>query len=294
MKHCTRCPRHCQVDRENGAIGFCGAGRLPRVARAAPHLWEEPCLVGQGGSGTVFFSGCPLRCVFCQNQSISREGVGYAVTVEKLSDIFLSLGEQGVANLNLVTPTPWVEEIKAALTLAWDKGFWLPTVYNTSGYEEPAVIDGLAGYISVYLPDFKYMDAALGARLSGVSDYPEVAKRSLDRMVHQRGTPHINAEGLMTRGVIVRHLVLPGHVDDSKRVIAYLHETYGDEIYLSLMSQYTPMPGMTGELARTLSAEEYEEVVDFARTIGVTQAFLQEGGAASESFIPAFNGEGVI
>jgi putative pyruvate formate lyase activating enzyme len=211
-----------------------------------------------------------------------------------LSEIFLSLAEQGVSNLNLVTPTPWVEEIKAALTLAWDKGFWLPTVYNTSGYEEAATIDGLAGYISVYLPDFKYMDPALGSRLSGISDYPEVAKRALSRMVHQRGTPHITAEGLMTRGVIVRHLVLPGHIDDSKRVIGYLHETYGDEIYLSIMSQYTPMPGMEGELSRALTQEEYEEVVAFARGIGVTQAFLQEGSAVGESFIPAFNGEGIL
>jgi len=294
LSSCTLCPRFCRVDRLGGQRGFCRAGELALVTRAAPHQWEEPCLCGESGSGTVFFGGCNLGCVFCQNRAISRGAVGTPVTVEGLAAIFLSLAEQGVSNLNLVTPTPWVPQIKAALNAAWDKGFWLPVVYNGGGYENPSVIASLRGYVSVYLPDFKYFDPALGQALSGVPDYPARAMEALREMVYQRGEPRFDGDGLMTRGVIVRHLVLPGHVDDSKKILSYLHHEYGDSIYISIMSQYTPMAGMTGELSRPLSEEEYAEVVDHALSLGIRNAFIQEGSAVGESFIPTFDGEGVL
>ncbi len=291
---CTLCPRLCHVNRSLGQRGFCQMGDTVQVARAAPHLWEEPCLCGPNGSGTVFFSGCPLRCVFCQNHTISHDGQGYPVTVERLADIFLSLEKQGVANLNLVTPTPWIPQIQEALTLAWKKGFWLPVVFNSSGYERVSTLTSLRGYISIYLPDFKYWSPEQGRLYSGVPDYPERAKRALYEMVNQRGEARFTKEGLMTRGVIVRHLVLPGQTDDSKHILSYLHQTYGHSIFISIMNQYTPMPGMTGPLARPLSEEEYREVVDYARSIGIRNAFIQEGGAVGESFIPDFHGEGII
>ncbi len=293
LSSCTLCPRLCRADRNRGQYGFCRVGGTALVTRAAPHLWEEPCLCGVGGSGTVFFGGCNLGCVFCQNRAISRRAVGTPVTPERLAAIFLSLAEKGVSNLNLVTPTPWVPQIKAALELAWKKGFWLPVVYNCGGYERASVIASLRGYVGVYLPDFKYFDPALGQALSGVPDYPARAMEALDEMVTQRGDPRFDDDGIMTRGVIVRHLVLPGHTDDSKKILSYLHRTYGDSIYISIMSQYTPMAGMTGELARPLAEEEYAEVVDHAVSLGIRNAFLQEGGAVGESFIPAFDGEGV-
>ncbi len=294
LSSCTLCPRLCRADRRAGKVGFCRLGAEVLVTRAAPHWWEEPCLCGPGGSGTVFFGGCNLGCVFCQNRSISRGPAGIPVTIERLAGIFLSLAGKGVSNLNLVTPTPWVPQIKEALDLAWEKGFWLPVVYNCGGYERAEVIASLRGYVSVYLPDFKYADPLLGRAFSGVPDYPDRAKEALYEMVRQRGEPRFDRDGLMTRGVIVRHLVLPGHTDDSCRVLDYLHGEYGDSIFVSIMSQYTPMSGMTGELARRLTAAEYESVADYARSIGIRLAFLQEMSAAGEDCIPAFDGEGVL
>ena len=231
--------------------------------------------------------------MFCQNRELSRGHAGIPVDAEGLAGIFLRLQQNGVHNINLVTPTPWADMILPALELAWEGGLWLPVVYNCGGYELPSVIDSLRGYVGVYLPDFKYMDGALAERLSGVRDYPDAVKASLDRMVAQRGDAVFDEEGIMTRGVIVRHLVLPGHTDDSVRIIDYLHREYGDSIYISIMNQYTPMPGMTGELARSLTEEEYSEIVGYARGIGITNGFIQEGGTAKESFIPVWDGEGV-
>ena len=295
MNRCTLCPRRCLADRARGERGFCGAGGTVRVARAAPHFWEEPCLVGPGGSGTVFFSGCNLRCVFCQNRDIrGDDAFGIAISVERLAEIFGELAARGVSNINLVTPTPWLTQIRAALRLAWENGLYLPVVYNSSGYESVSSLVTLRGDIRIYLPDFKYWNPSLAASLSGAADYPEAARAALAEMVKQCGPPRFDSDGLMTRGVIVRHLVLPGQTEDSMQILDYLHRTYGDDIVISIMSQYTPMPGMTGALARPLTEEEYRRVVDFARTIGITRAYLQEGGAAAESFIPLFDGEGVL
>ena len=293
LSSCTLCPRACGVNRREGQLGFCRVGAKALVTRAAPHLWEEPCLCLDAGSGTVFFGGCNLGCLFCQNRSISRGEQGVPLSARELSDVFLRLQEKEVCNLNLVTPTPWVPVIREALELAWEGGLFLPVVYNCGGYESVKTLASLRGYVSVYLPDFKYFDPRLGQALSGVPDYPDRAKEALREMVVQRGEPCFDRRGIMTRGVIVRHLVLPGHAEDSKKVLSYLYREYQDSIYISIMSQYTPMPGMTGELARPLLAEEYADVVAFASELGIRNAYLQEGDAVGESFIPVFDGEGV-
>ena len=224
---CALCPRRCRARRDDGEIGFCRVGSVPLVARAARHFGEEPCLAGPGGSGAVFFAGCNLGCVFCQNRLISRGGAGKPVAVEALADLFLSLQEEGAENLDLVTPTPWVPQIREALTLAWDRGFWLPVIYNCGGYESVEALRTLSGCVAVYLPDFKYADPELGRALSFVPDYPARALEALDEMVRQRGGPRFDRDGRLTRGVLVRHLVLPGHTDDSRRVISLLHDRYG-------------------------------------------------------------------
>ncbi len=285
---CNLCPRLCGVDRNNAEKGYCRVGGTVVVSRAAPHLWEEPCICTGNGSGTVFFSGCNLRCSFCQNSKISGGRLGREYSENELADIYLSLQETGVCNINFVTPTPWVPNIKRSLDIAWKKGLYLPTVYNCGGYESIEVLRSLKGYIGVYLPDFKYMDAELGKRFSSVGDYPEVAKKALYEMVDQRGEPVYNGDGTMTKGVIVRHLVLPSHTDDSMKVLEYLHREYGSSIVISIMSQYTPQAGCEGELARRLTAEEYDTVVEYAKAIGIVNAYIQDGESASESFIPEF------
>ncbi len=292
-KGCNLCPRECGAERVKGQIGFCGCKDTLRVARAAPHFWEEPCISGTRGSGTVFFSGCNLRCVFCQNIDLSRKYIGEEISTERLSEIFIELQGQGVHNINLVTPTPWIAEIKNALDMSWERGLYIPTVFNCGGYESAEAIRSLRGYIGVYLPDFKYIDSKLSGELSLASDYPEQAKKALYEMALQRGDVHFNGEGIMTQGVIVRHLVLPGYIENSLETLEYLYTEYGDSIYISIMNQYTPMAGMKGSLARTVTEAEYREVLDFAEKLGIKSGFIQEGGAAKESFIPEWNGVGV-
>lgn len=295
---CYLCPRNCGADRsEKGKnTGTCHVTHTLRVARAALHMWEEPCISGEEGSGTVFFSGCSLGCVFCQNRDISDGRAGKDITEERLAEIFLELEEQKANNINLVTPGHYVPQIAEALRRAKGMGLRIPIVYNSSGYEKAETLRLLDGLIDIYLPDFKYMNEKLAKEYSNASDYAEIAKKALAEMVHQVGEPVFDARGIMKKGIIVRHLVLPGETEDSKRVIRYLYETYGDQIYLSIMNQYTPMPGI-GEkypkLGRTLTASEYEEVVDYAIELGVENGFIQEGETSKESFIPPFDLEGV-
>ena len=232
-------------------------------------------------------------CGFCQNRELSVCHAGTDIDTERLAEIFLELQNAGVHNINLVTPTPWVPWIKAALEIAWSKGLWIPTVFNTGGYDTPETIQALRGYIGVYLPDFKYRDPLLSGRLSGAYDYPVFAEKALFEMVNQRGEAVFDEEGMMIRGVIVRHLVLPGHIDNSLKTLDYLQKEYGNSIYVSIMNQYTPMPGAEGELSRTLTEAEYAEVVSYARSIGIVNGFIQEGETAKESFIPEWNGLGV-
>ncbi|MDY2813759.1 MAG: radical SAM protein [Dorea sp.] len=296
LKECRLCPRECGVDRSEGKKGYCGASNELKVARAALHMWEEPCISGETGSGAVFFSGCPMRCRFCQNYSIAAARKGKVISIERLAQIFLELQEKGAANINLVTPTHYTLHIIKALDLAKENGLRIPVVYNTSGYEKTETLKLLRGYIDIYLPDFKYMDGLLAAAYSNAPDYPEYAKRALEEMVGQTGPLKLDEEtGMARSGVIVRHLVLPGHVRNSKAVIQYLYETYGDQIYISIMNQYTPMPQVAKDklLGRKVTRREYEKVIDYALELGVENGFFQEGDVAEESFIPEFDSEGV-
>ncbi len=299
MKKCSLCPRGCDVDRTS-SVGYCGQSAGIRVARAAPHMWEEPCISGKNGSGTVFFCGCTLGCVYCQNAAISRvqdANNGTTVTPEKLADIFIDLQNRGVHNINLVTPTMFADGIAEAVKSARTRGLTLPIVYNTSGYESAAVLDRIGEMIDIYLPDFKYLSAELSTKYSHASDYPRYAAESLDAMVRRIGEARFDEDGMMTRGVIVRHLLLPGQLAESCRVLDFLFAGYGNSIFYSLMNQYTPMPTLDTErypeLSRKVTTYEYQKLVDYARTIGIENGFIQEGGTAKENFIPAFNGEGV-
>ena len=295
---CSLCPRNCSVDREKGEKGYCISGANPVVARAALHMWEEPCISGKKGSGAVFFSGCSLRCVYCQNFEIAAARRGKEITIEHLSDIFLNLQKQGAANINLVTPDHYVIPVIKAVLLAREKGLNLPVVYNCSGYEKRAVIEELKGIVDIFLADFKYMEEEPAQKYSFAEDYPQVAKQALKAMVETAGKPVFDREGMMQSGVIVRHLLLPGHKRNAKAVIKYVYETYGDDVYLSLMNQYTPFDRLKEnteyeQLCRRVTKREYESVVEYALLLGVKNAFIQEGETAKESFIPSFDGEGV-
>ncbi len=304
---CTLCPKNCRADRTIGERGFCGQTDELVLARAALHMWEEPCISGERGSGTVFFCGCSLRCIFCQNYDIARSNVGKRVSVHRLSEIFLELQQKGAHNINLVTPTHYADKIMAALTEARAAGLRLPVVYNTSGYETPEMVEKLRDYVDIWLTDFKYASDELAAAFSHAPDYFERADKALEKMVTQveeelseagiGGTADFDEDGMMLKGIIVRHLVLPGHTDDSKKVIKHLYEKYGDKVYISIMNQYTPPePGSERyakcssypELLRPLSQAEYDEVTDYAADLGVENGFIQEDGTAEESFIPDF------
>ena len=295
LKDCTLCPRECHVDRTSGKRGYCKVTDELVVARAALHMWEEPCTSGEEGSGTVFFSGCPLGCVYCQNHNISKGLAGKIITIERLAEIFLELQCKGANNINLVTPSHYVPHIIEALNISRKIGLTLPIVYNCSGYEKAETLRLLEGYVDIYLPDIKYMSAEPAKKYSNCMNYFTVAAKALEEMVRQVKETVFDERGIMQKGVIVRHLALPGYLEDSKRIIKYLYENYGDRIYISIMNQYTPLikNGLYPELNRKITEEEYEELVDYAIEIGVENGFIQEGETASESFIPEFNGEGV-
>lgn len=294
MEKCNICPRKCNIDRTIYK-GYCGMDDTLVVARAALHMWEEECISGKEGSGAVFFAGCNLRCVFCQNRNISKNGAGKTITVDRLADIFCELQKKGANNINLVTPTHYTKQIMAALDIAKDKGLNIPVVYNCGGYESIDTIKELKGYVDIFLPDFKYVDKNISKRYSNCEDYFDVAKKGLAAMYEIVGNPQFDERGMMKKGVIVRHLMLPGHVKDSKSVLKYLHETYGNNIYISIMSQYTPLVDKDKykEIARKLYPAEYKRLVDYAIDIGIVNGFVQEGDVADESFIPEFDCEGV-
>ncbi len=294
-ENCLLCPRKCGINRSTGQTGVCGVSSEIKVARAALHYWEEPCISGKRGSGAVFFSGCSLHCVFCQNREISDGKAGKVISKERLSDIFMELADKGANNINLVTPGQYIPDIVRAVNDAKSRGMKLPIIYNTSGYENVTELKLLEGIVDVYLPDFKYMDSTLSARYSRAKDYPSVAKQALSEMVRQQPDVVIDdATGLIQKGVIVRQLLLPGHVNDAKAVLKYLYDTYHDHVYISMMSQFTPIALKDyPEINRTVTRREYERLVDYALEIGITNAFIQEGDVAKDSFIPAFDCEGV-
>lgn len=294
-ENCLLCPRKCGINRSTGQTGVCGVSSEIKVARAALHYWEEPCISGKRGSGAVFFSGCSLHCVFCQNREISDGKAGKVISKERLSDIFMELADKGANNINLVTPGQYIPDIVWAVNDAKSRGMKLPIIYNTSGYENVTELKLLEGIVDVYLPDFKYMDSTLSARYSRAKDYPSVAKQALSEMVRQQPDVVIDdATGLIQKGVIVRQLLLPGHVNDAKAVLKYLYDTYHDHVYISMMSQFTPIALKDyPEINRTVTRREYERLVDYALEIGITNAFIQAGDVAKDSFIPAFDCEGV-
>ena len=294
-ENCLLCPRKCGINRSTGQTGVCGVSSEIKVARAALHYWEEPCISGKRGSGAVFFSGCSLHCVFCQNRESSDGKAGKLISKERLSDIFMELADKGANNINLVTPGQYIPDIVWAVNDAKSRGMKLPIIYNTSGYENVTELKLLEGIVDVYLPDFKYMDSTLSARYSRAKDYPSVAKQGLSEMVRQQPDVVIDdATGLIQKGVIVRQLLLPGHVNDAKAVLKYLYDTYHDHVYISMMSQFTPIALKDyPEINRTVTRREYERLVDYALEIGITNAFIQEGDVAKDSFIPAFDCEGV-
>ncbi len=295
LDKCLLCPRKCGADRSKGQKGFCGvSGNEIYGARASLHFWEEPCISGKNGAGTVFFSGCNLKCVYCQNYSISNAEVGRPVTVEALSEIFIELMEKGAENIDLVTPTHYALHIARAIELAREKGMSLPIVYNCGGYESTETLKMLEGLIDIYLTDFKYIKAETAEKYSKAPDYPDAVKKALAEMVRQHPSPVFNDDGIMQKGVIVRHLLLPGHIREGRDIVKYVYDTYGNNVYLSLMNQYTPLENVTGysEINRRVTKREYNSLVNYAIETGVENAFIQEGETAKESFIPAFDYEG--
>ncbi len=297
LSDCTLCPRECHVNRNAGEIGYCGQNARLTAARAALHFWEEPCLSGTNGSGAVFFGGCNLRCVYCQNHEIAQSRAGREITLSRLSGVFLELQEKGAHNINLVTPTHFVPQIITALQTAKQQGLRLPVVYNTSAYEKVETLRMLEGLVDIYLPDLKYRDPVLSEAYSHAADYFDAAASAIAEMVRQVGAPvFTNGEdSLMQRGVIVRHLLLPGCAKDSRQILRYLHETFKNDIYICIMNQYTPLSQVSDIplLNRRVLDEEYSRIVDYAIRIGIENGFIQEGETASESFIPAFDYEGI-
>ena len=289
---CDLCPRGCNVDRSNGAIGYCGESARIRVARTSLHQWEEPCITGEYGSGTVFFSGCSLKCIFCQNHTIADSLVGQAFTKEQLADAFLRLQEKKASNINLVTAGHFVEELVPAITLAKERGLIIPIVYNSSAYETVESVRMLEGLIDVYLPDCKFYSTEISHNYAKADNYFEIASKAIGEMIRQVGSPVFDERnGNMTRGVIVRHLVLPGHTKDSMDILKYLHDTYKNQIYVSIMNQYTPVMQQEKypNLNRRVTKREYGKVVNYALSLGIENAFIQEGHTAQESFIPKFD-----
>lgn len=289
LSKCDICPRKCGVNREKGELGFCKMKDKIKIARYSLHYWEEPIISGETGSGTIFFSGCNLKCIFCQNYKISSENMGKEISVERLKEICLELQNMGANNINLVTGTHFLPLIKEALILAKKEGLTIPIVYNTSSYENVESLKEMEGLIDIYLPDLKYYDNKLAENFSLANNYFEIATNAIKEMVRQTGKPVIE-NNIMKKGVIVRHLLLPNNLEDSKKTIKYLHDTYDEDIYISIMNQYTPIKKFDKypELNRTLTDKEYDELVNYACDLNITQAFIQEGETCKESFIPDF------
>lgn len=290
LTSCNLCPRKCGVDRTSGKTGFCGAKDTIRVARIALHHWEEPCISGTKGSGTVFFSHCTMQCVFCQNYDISTCHKGREISVDELAEGFISLQNQGAHNINLVTPTHYVPQIINALDIARKNGLTIPIVYNTSGYEAVETLRSLEGYIDIYMPDMKYFDDKYARKYSKAPDYFKIASAAIEEMYRQTGEVRLDGEGIMQKGLLVRHLMLPGLMLDSKRIMDYLNTTYGDKIYISLMCQYTPLPHVKKypELDRKIDMKKYNVLVDYCSSQGMENVFIQDEESAQESFIPPF------
>lgn len=295
LASCNLCPRNCNVNRLDNKLGFCLSGKNVKISKVSLHNWEEPCISGTKGSGTVFFSNCNLRCVFCQNHNISQEGFGKEVSIERLSEIFLEQQERGAHNINLVTPTHYVYQIIEAIKIAKKNGLSIPILYNSNGYENAETIKMLKGYIDVYLPDLKYFSNKFAVKYSKAPNYFMVASKAISEMVSQVGAPVFDENNLIQKGVIIRHLMLPGLLFDSKKVIDYIYNTFGDSVYISIMNQYTPMYNAEKypEINKPLNPKHYDALIDYSLSIGVKNGFVQETGTNSKDFVPEFDLRGV-
>ena len=287
---CTLCPRECGVDRSANK-GACGCGSVPYIARAALHLWEEPFISGSRGSGAIFFCGCNMRCVFCQNFDISRAETGERVDAHRLAQIMLLLQEQGAHNINLVTPAPHTDILIPAITIARAQGLNIPTVYNTNAYEKAETLRRLDGLIDIYLPDLKYVSSIPAGRYSGTPDYFEYAATAVLEMQRQVGALELDGEGMARRGIVIRHLVLPCSLDETRGVLDFIRASLPIETYISLMCQYVPMHGAKPPIDRKLLPREYDRAVEYCASLGFENVLLQEQNSADTAFIPAFDGE---
>ena len=295
LDKCRLCPRNCSVNRNNNEVGFCMATNALKLAKAYLHKWEEPCISGNVGSGTIFFSYCNLKCIYCQNYDISTLNNGELVSINRLKEICLELQDKGALNINLVTPTHYVPLIVEALKLAKKEGLNIPIVYNTSSYENVDTIKMLNGIVDVYLPDLKYYDDSYAIKYSNTKNYFKYASMAIDEMYKQVGKCTFDKDGIIKKGVIVRHLMLPKHIEDSKKVIEYLYNKYKNNIYISIMNQYTPLRKLEYKsLNEKVTDLEYNNLIDYAYDLGIRNAFVQEGETQKESFIPLFDGEGII
>ena len=289
LKNCMLCPRKCGVNRYK-TKGSCGANNKIKLAYYSLHKWEEPVVSGVRGSGTIFFSNCNMKCIYCQNKKISLDGYGKYISNKKLGEIMLKLQNMGAHNINLVTPTHYVPQIVYTLHKIKNYSLNIPVIYNTSSYENVGTIMMLRGLVDIYLADLRYYDDELAFNYSGCRNYFENATMAIDEMFRQVGECSFDKDGMITKGLIVRILILPGHIEDSKKLIKYLYKTYGDEIFISIMNQYTPVNTcIYNNLNRKLTDNEYDEVIKYALELGVTNAFIQEGGTTNDSFIPDFN-----
>lgn len=295
LRNCKLCPRNCNVDRLSGQVGFCKAGEKIKIARVSLHEWEEPCISGTRGSGTIFFSNCNLNCVFCQNHKISQENLGKEVSIERLGHIFLEQQIRGAHNINLVTPTHYVPQIIEAIKLAKQLGLTIPVLYNSNGYENVETIKALKGYVDIYLPDLKYFNNKYAKKYSNVDNYFNCSLKAIEEMVKQAPNAVFNKDGLMLKGVIIRHLMLPGLLFDSKKVVDAIYKNFGNNLYLSLMNQYTPMfdAYKYPEISHPLNQKHYESFVEYCLKLGITKGFIQEVGTVKESFVPEFDLRGI-
>ncbi|MBA5851952.1 radical SAM protein [Clostridium sp. cel8] len=295
LKKCNLCSRNCYVDRLRGNLGFCKAGKNVKIAKVSLHKWEEPCISGTKGSGTIFFSNCNLKCVFCQNHIISSEHFGKEISINRLSEIFLEQQKRGAHNINLVSPTHYIPQIKQAISIAKSKGLNLPILFNTNSYANLESIKSLRGYIDVYLPDFKYFDDKYAIKYSSAPNYFNIASKNIHEMVKQVGKIKFDKDGIIKKGVIIRHLMLPGLLFDSKKIMDYINKNFSHSVYISLMNQYTPTykAYKFPEINKKLNPKHYYSMINYCISIGLTNGFVQDTGTSSKDFIPDFNLDGV-
>jgi len=294
LKNCNLCPNNCNINR-NKYIGKCGAGAKIKVALASLHYYEEPCISGENGSGTIFFSNCNLECVFCQNHKISKDGFGKEIEIEELANIFISLQNKNANNINLVSPTPYVPQIVEAIKIAKQKGLRIPIIYNSGGYENVETIKMLNGYIDVYLPDLKYVENDIAVKYSNAPDYFDYSTKAILEMYNQVGAPRLNENGIIQSGLIIRHLVLPSHIKNSKKVLKWINDNIDSKVYVSVMAQYFPAgnAGKFKEINRKLTEEEYKEIEEYLYSLNIENGYMQELEEHEEEYVPNFDLSGI-